>query len=72
MSDSVDTAILQPKAKHLLDRALSLHNATNSDDILSQLAKEIIDFFGAECVRLFAYDAVDNEVYARICSATQS
>lgn len=66
MSDSVETTVLQPKAKNLLDRALSLHNATNIDDILSQIAKEIIDFFGAECVRLFAYDAVDNEVYTRV------
>ena len=72
MSDSVETAVLQPKAKNLFDRALSLHKATNIDDTLSQLAEEIIDFLSAECVRLFAYDAVDNEVYARICSATQS
>ncbi len=66
MSDSVETAVLQPKAKNILDRALSLHKATNIDDTLSQLAEEIIDFFGAECVRLFAYDAVDNEVYTRV------
>ncbi len=61
MSDSVETAVLQPQAKNLLDRALSLHNATNIDDILSQLVEDVIAFFGAECVRLFAYDAVDNE-----------
>ncbi len=66
MSDSVETDVLQPKAKNLLDRALSLHKATSIDDTLSQLAEEIIDFFGAECVRLFAYDAVDNEVYTRV------
>ena len=66
MSDSVETDVLQPKAKNLLDRALSLHKATNIDDTLSQLAEEITDFFGAECVRLFAYDAVDNELYTRV------
>ena len=66
MNQPVSAAQFHPEAKKILDRALALHKATNVDELLGQMAEEITAFFGAQCVRLFAYDAVDNEVYTRV------
>jgi type II secretory ATPase GspE/PulE/Tfp pilus assembly ATPase PilB-like protein len=66
VNDSNDATVFHPRAKAILDRALSLHRALNTDDILTGLVEDITGFFGAERVRLFAFDAADNEVYTRI------
>lgn len=57
---------LQDQRKLLLDLALSLHHATDVGQILSTLAQEVSKHFKADYVRLFAYNAVDNEVYSRV------
>ncbi len=57
---------LRPRVKALLDLALSLHHATSTDQILSELAQQVSEYFGAECVRLFAYNTIDNEVHTRV------
>ena len=66
MSDSVTTTLFHPQAKRILDRALTLFKATNIDEILTRLAEDVTGLYGAECVRLFAYDALGNEVYTRV------
>ncbi|MFH1984449.1 MAG: ATPase, T2SS/T4P/T4SS family [Pseudomonadota bacterium] len=66
MNQPVSAALFHPEAKKILDRALSLHHATNIGDITRALAADVCEFFSAERVRLFAYDAVGNEMYTRI------
>lgn len=66
MSDPIATTGFTPQLRKLLDDALALKKATNIDHLLGRLADEIVDYFDAECVRLFEYDAVDNEVYTRV------
>jgi type II secretory ATPase GspE/PulE/Tfp pilus assembly ATPase PilB-like protein len=63
---SVRPGSIAPEAKELLDLALSLYKSTHIDDILSQLRQKALVLFQAEDIRLFAYDAVDNELYTRI------
>jgi len=66
VSDSIETAIFHPRAKKLLDLALSLNKAINIDDILSELGHQPTSFLSAEHIRLFNYDAVENEVYTMV------
>lgn len=66
MDESSQTAVFHPRAKQVLDLALSLYKATNIDDILTELAGEVCDLFSAEGVRLFAYDAVEHQIYTRV------
>ncbi len=66
LNDAHKPASLHPQAKVILDRALSLYKSTHIDDALSALAFDLTTFFEAEGVRMFAHDAVDNEVYTRV------
>lgn len=65
MGGSIEAAVFHPRAKKILDLALTLYKATNIDDIITELAAEVTDFLKAEHVRLFAYNAVDEEVYTK-------
>ncbi len=55
-----------PEAKALLDWARAVAHATNVYDVLTDLNRHILAYFGADVVQLFSYDAVGNEVFTRI------
>ena len=65
-SDFIDTAVSHPQVNRLIDLALLLYKSTHIEEILGRLVEGIKNLYGAEHVRLFAYDAVDKEVYTRI------
>jgi type II secretory ATPase GspE/PulE/Tfp pilus assembly ATPase PilB-like protein len=62
----IETAVSHPQVNHLVDLALSLYKSTHIDGILAELVEGVTALYEADHVRLFAYDAVGNEVYTRI------
>lgn len=59
-------SLIHPKAKEILDLAFSLDRATTIDDILLQLARKITEFLGGERIRIFDFDAINNEVFTKV------